>query len=124
MPIPESLNIKNGMAHFRPRGEHSLVEAVDLINSAITYCRVRRAGKLLVDGTGVTGVPIPSLVDRFLMVEEWAQRGEGVVAVALVVDTEYIHPEKFGVQVAAHFGLILDVFTSQEDALKWLLAVS
>ena len=54
------------------------------------------------------------------MIEELAQEAKGIVAVALVIQPEYIHPEKFGVTVAKDFGLVMDVHTSEADALKWL----
>jgi hypothetical protein len=120
----EHLAVIEGICQFRPRGECSLVEAVDLINRAIAYCRDQRVAKLLVNGTGLVGVSIPSLVDRFLMVEEWAQKAKGMVVVVLVIQAEYIHPEKFGVKVAADFGLMADIYTSETDALKWLLSVA
>jgi hypothetical protein len=120
MRLLEYLEVVEGICQFRPRGECSLVEAVDLVKSAIAYCRDRRIGKLLVDGTGLVGVPMPSLVDRFLMVEEWAQEAKSMVVVVLVAHAEYIHPEKFGVRAAADFGLTLDVYSSETDALKWL----
>ncbi len=122
--MPEHLAVIEGICQFRPRGECSLVEAVDLINSAIAYCRDQRVAKLLVNGTGLVGVPVPSLIDRFLMVEEWAQKAKGMVVVVLVIQAEYIHPEKFGVKVAADFGLMADVYTSETDALEWLLRVA
>ena len=105
---------------YRPRGKYSLVEAVDLISAAIAYCRAQGAKSMLVDATGLTELPIPTLVDRFLMVEDWAQQAEGTVVVAMVAPLKYIHPQKFGVEVALHFGLICDVYTSEEEALKWL----
>lgn len=120
MQLPEHLEIKEGVCEFRPRGESTLVETVALITSAIAYCRQRGINKLLVDATGLDGVPIPTLVDRFLMVEEWAEVAESMVVGALVAHAEYIHPEKFGVRVAADFGLEIDVFTSEDDALIWL----
>lgn len=120
MHLPEHLEVIEGICRFHPRGECSLVEAVDLISSAIGYCRARSIPKLLVNGTGLVGIPVPSLVDRFLMVEEWAQKGRSFVVVVLVVDVKYIHPEKFGVKVAADFGLICDVYDSEPHALEWL----
>jgi hypothetical protein len=120
----EHLEVVEGICQFRPRGECSLVEAVGLINRAIAHCRDQRIAKLLVNGTGLVGVSVPSLVDRFLMVEEWAQKAKGIVIVVLVIQAEYIHPEKFGVKVAADFGLMSDVYTSETDALKWLLSVA
>ena len=96
------------------------MEAVALISGAISYCRERGVNKLLIDVTGLTDVPVPTLVDRFLMVEEWAQAADSTVVVAMVAPSRYIHPQKFGVKVALHFGLICDVYTSEDDAAKWL----
>jgi len=119
----DHLELKDGICQFRPRGQCSLVEAVDLIGSAIAHCRRERVAKLLANATGLVGIPIPSLVDRFLMAEEWAQEAKSMVAVALVVHPEYIHPEKFGVVVAARFGLTLEVDPSEIHALAWLSSV-
>lgn len=123
MRVEDNLELTAGICQFRPRGQCTLVEAVDIIRKAIGYCRQRSMAKLLVDGRGLTGIPIPSLVDRFLMVEEWAEEAKGMVNVALVVHAEYIHPEKFGVRVARDFGLMTDVFTAEQHALKWLSSV-
>jgi hypothetical protein len=118
----EHLEVKDGVCRFHPRGECTLVETVDLISSAIAYCRREKVRKLLVNATDLTGVPVPSLVDRFLMVEEWAREAKSMVVVAMVVPPEYIHPKKFGVMVAKDFGLTVDVYTSEIDALAWLSA--
>ena len=118
--MTEFLEITAGMSRFSPTGEYSLVEAEALIADAISACRDRGIGRLLVDATGMTGVPIPTLVERFLIAEEWAQASGGMVVVALVVPAEYIHPRKFGVSVATDRGMVTDVFTSETDALDWL----
>ena len=55
------------------------------------------------------------------MVEDWAQAAESNIVVALVVQAKYIHPRKFGVKVAARFGLVCDVYTTESAAMKWLL---
>ena len=118
--LPERPDVSEGICRFHPCGQCTLVEGVDLVASAIAYCRLHGVRKLLVDATGLSGIAIPTLVDRFLMVEEWAQHAEGMVVVALVVYPEYIHPKRFGVRVAADFGLVADVYTAADDALKWL----
>ena len=123
MRVPGPLEVVDSVASFRPHGRYSLVEAVALVSSAIAYCRDRGVARLLIDGTGMSGVTVPSLVDRFLMVEEWAHQANGVVVVALVALPEYIHPEKFGVKVALDFGLVCDIYTSTEAAWKWLREV-
>ena len=108
------------MCFYRLHGKLSLVEAVDLISKAISECRRSGAPRLLVDVTGVEELPVPTLVDRFLMVEDWAQAAQSMVVVAMVTHSRYIHPHKFGVTVAAHLGLTCDVFTSRDAASKWL----
>jgi hypothetical protein len=114
------VEVANGTAMFHPQGECTLVEAVELVRDAVEYCRIRNVPKLLFNAAGLADVSVPTLVDRFLMVEEWAHEAEGEVAVVLVVDPEYIHPEKFGVVVATHFGLICDVFPTEAEATEWL----
>ena len=120
MPALESLEVNNGLCTFRPRGKYSLVDAVDLVSNVIARCRAQSVNMLLVDATGLVDLPIPTLVDRFLMVEDWAQEAKGTVVVAMIAPPEYIHPRKFGVKVALNFGLICDVYSSEEDASAWL----
>lgn len=74
------MEIKDGLCKYRPLGRYSLVDAFELISRAISMCRARGIARLLVDVTGLTDIPIPTLVDRFLMVEDWAQESKGVVA--------------------------------------------
>jgi hypothetical protein len=114
------LDVHDGVGWYRPRGKHSLVDAVDLVSRAIAHCRDRGVKMLLVDARGFVDLPIPSLVDRFLMVEDWAQEAKGTVVVAMVAAPEYIHPRKFGAKVALQFGLICDVHDSEEAASAWL----
>jgi hypothetical protein len=118
--MTQFLDTATGIGRFCPSGEYSLVEAEALIADAIATCRNRGITHLFVDATGMTGVPIPTLVERFLIAEEWAQASNGVVVMALVVHAEYIHPRKFGVAVAKDRGFVTDVFMSQADALAWL----
>ena len=118
----DRLEVRNGLAIFRPRGRYSLVDAVDLVSGAIARCRDTAVRALLVDATGLDGLPIPTLLDRFLMVEDWAHEAKGTVVVAMVAPPEYIHPRKFGVKVALQFGLVCDVHATEADALAWLHA--
>lgn len=112
--------VEDGIAIARPEGPATLVEAVELMRQAIAHCRERHIKRLLFNSTGLTGVAMPSLVDRFLMVEEWAHTAKGMVRVALVTQPERIHPEKFGVTLAHELGLAGDVFTTEAPALRWL----
>lgn len=120
VPIQSIPELRAGICRFRPQGGSTLVEAVDFVNDSVGHCRVQGIAKLMVDVTGLEGIAVPSLVDRFLAVEEWANAANGMVTVVLVAHAEYIHPEKFGVMVAADLGLTLDVYTSEAEALAWL----
>lgn len=124
MPALESLEFHDGLGTFRPRGRYSLVDAVDLVSNAIAHCRERDVSRLLVDATGFLDLPVPTLLDRFLMVEDWASEARGTVVVAMVAPAEYIHPRKFGVKVALHFGLICDIYSSETEAFAWLSETS
>ena len=117
----DAIEYRDGICQYRPRGRYSLVDAVDLISRAIAHCRDQGVSRLLIDASGFEDLPIPSLVDRFLMVEDWAQAAQGTVVVVLVVQPKYIHPRKFGVKVAASFGLVCDVYATEAAAMKWLL---
>jgi hypothetical protein len=120
MDAPQHFDIDGAIGRFRPRGRCSLVEAVERITAAVAFCRDQGVDRLLVDASGLVGVPIPTLVDRFLMVEDWAREANGWVVVALVVRPEYIHERKFGVRVAADLGLVADVHSTEAEALEWL----
>ena len=120
MHVPALAEVQEGVCRFSPQGECTLTGAVELITGAIAYCRDRGIHKLLVNVTGLVGIRIPSLVDRFLMVEEWAREAKGMVSVVLVVPAEYVDPERFGMKVAADLGLVAEIRTSETEALKWL----
>ena len=117
----DAIEYSDGVCQYRPRGKYSLVDAVDLISRAIAHCRDRGVSRLLIDASGLEDLPIPSLVDRFLMVEDWAQAAQGTLVAVLVVQDKYIHPRKFGVKVAGSFGLVCDVYPTETAAMKWLL---
>jgi hypothetical protein len=120
MDIQQSVEESRGICRFRFRGECDLVEATELVRKALAYCRTRNIPKILIDGRDLTGLPIPSLIDRFLMVDEWAQEAGGVIVMVLVVQPQYIHPDKFGVKVAADLGLRANVFPDEAEAFVWL----
>jgi hypothetical protein len=122
MQIQKNMHVAADVCRFRPQGRVSLVEGVEMVTNAIAYCRERGIQRLLVDVTDLTGYPVPTLADRFWMVQDWAHAAQGQVIVAMVALPEYIDPGKFGVKAAADAGLKSDVFTSAEEAQDWLVA--
>jgi hypothetical protein len=124
MNVSENIEVNERYCRFRPADTVSTVEAVEQVAQAIAFCRERKIPKLLVDWSRLTQVTLPTLVDRFLMVEDWAEAGNGSVIVAMVVPPGLIHPQKFGAKVAENLGLIIDGFPSEREAMEWLLAES
>jgi hypothetical protein len=122
MNIFDHLQMTDGACRLHPTGEMSLVDAVELVTLTIEHCRLRRIRKLLVNLTDLSGFSTPTLIDRFLMIEDWAEAAEGKVVVAVVTRPELIHPQRFGVQVAQDSGMRSDVFASEADAVAWLAA--
>jgi hypothetical protein len=113
--------IVDGRAVFRPSGKVSLREATALVTAAIRLARERAIGRLLVVTSGWAELPSPSVSERYEFAKEWAEAAESSIRVAVVARPQLIDHEKFGVTVARNRGLIADVFTSEEQALAWLL---
>lgn len=116
----EDLERKDGYALFRPVGAYTFPQAVQAVAEAIAQVRDEGIGKLLAVGSEIHGFDPPSVAERHQMVREWADVAQGRVAVALVMPAAFHDPEKFGVMAARNFGLVMDVFLSEEDALVWL----
>jgi CheY-like chemotaxis protein len=119
---PDNFVLEAGRALYRPEGSVSFDEAVALIRAAIAAARRHRVPALLVDTTALTGFPSPDTFERFLAAVEWAEEAGGSVRLAMVARAEMIHPEKFGVLVAANKGLVSNIFTTEADARAWLAA--
>jgi hypothetical protein len=77
----------------------------------------------LVVTLGLTGVKPLTLAARYLFMKEWARAAKELVYIAIAPRSEMIDARKFGATVAANAGLILDVFTTEEQALAWLLRI-
>ncbi|MGH8049049.1 MAG: hypothetical protein ACREPB_00130 [Arenimonas sp.] len=120
MSQADPIELLDGIGIFRPVGIYRFQQVVALVTEIIVQLRERGVGKLIVVTHGVSGFQPPSLSERHWMVREWVEASQGKLKVAMVVPEEFIDPEKFGVLVAANFGVTSDVFTSEADAMKWL----
>lgn len=122
LPPPEHFQFAAGYACYRPVGQVSLDQTAELISAAILFARHRQVSRLLIDATQLTGVSAPTTAERFSIAQQFARDALGAVKVAVVVKPELIDPGKFGVMVARNRGLAADTFTSEAEALDWLLA--
>jgi hypothetical protein len=120
----EDFKIVGGHAEYRPTGRVSLEQAIQMVAAAVALARERHVRSLLVNVSRLTGFKPPSLIDRYHFMHEWARAAGGSVRIAMVARPELIDPQKFGVTVGANIGLTSDVFTSEEEALRWLEELS
>ncbi|MGE3467221.1 MAG: hypothetical protein AB7J13_09835 [Pyrinomonadaceae bacterium] len=118
--IPIFLSIEESHAVYRPVGEYSFDATVEMIDAAIAYCRASSIRALLVDITQVTGFPPPSTAERFHFVTQWSATAGGRLTIAMIAPPEMIDPEKIGVTMAKNRGLKSEVFTNEQDAVRWL----
>jgi len=122
MNAPENFGLETGYWRYCPLGPFTLVDAVDHVTRAIAWCHEHQQPRLLLDLTRICGFPVPTLIDRFWMAQDWAQASGSTVTAAMVAHAHYIDPNKFGVRAARDAGLQCDVFTLHEDAIAWLTA--
>lgn len=122
MPTPEHFKIAADHAEYRPVGAVNFHEAIALLVVAITYARETGGKKLLIVSTGLTGFGPPTTLERFQLGKDCADAAQGAVIVALVTQAEMIDPQHFGRTVARNRRLLVDVFTTEAEALAWLLA--
>jgi hypothetical protein len=117
----QDFQIAEGYAAYRPAGEVSIEQAIELLSRAVAFARENQILRLLVNGTGLSGFEEPKLWERFLLGEQAANAAKSAVVLAMVARAEWIDRDKFGVLVARNRGLLCDVFSSETEALSWLL---
>src|SRR5688572_14911497 len=120
MNPPIDFEICEGYACFRPSGQVTFNEAVGIIANAISEAVSKDIQRLLVDTIKLRGFPHPTTTERYFMAEKWASQSRGL-RLAVVARPEIIDPLRFGVTVARNRGLFTNVFTSEPDAIEWLL---
>ena len=120
MADPDNFVLEEGRALYRPVGSVSFDEAVVLVRAGIAAARRNRVRNLLVNTTALTGFSSPQQFERFLAAVAWAEESMGGVHLAMVARPEMIHPQKFGVLVAANLGLVSNIFTTEVEARAWL----
>ena len=104
---------------FRLPRMQSPAEAVELVRSVLELAVERGHTALLLDARAFQGVS-PDMAARHEYVRGWAEVAAGRLHAAMLLEPRYIDPERFGIVVARNFGLDADVFTDEEDAVRWL----
>lgn len=118
---PAHFTLGETHATFQPVGEMTWDRWVDLMEEAVSFARQQRVTKLLIDSSGVTGFEPPNNYQRFQFATRQAGAAAGSgMAIVIVTRAEMIHPERFGMQIAYHRGLMTNIFSTTEEALAWL----
>src|SRR5580698_7205251 len=65
MDVPANFDLAEGYAFYHPAGQLSIEEGTRFVVSAIRYARERGIKLLLIDVTGITGLPRPTMLERF-----------------------------------------------------------
>ncbi len=122
MDNPETIafDFMDDIAVFRIVGQYTLPEGIDRIGTCIAQAHAQRIRKLMVVITETTGYGVPSLSMRLSMMRAWADAAGGVVRMVMVCRPEFIDPHKFGITMAANFGMTANVFETEDEALDWL----
>jgi hypothetical protein len=118
--VSGSIEIMGDCAYYRPAGQLTLDEAIDLVDQTIARVRDKGISKLLFNGKALVGFPPPSLPTRYFAIRRFAETGKGLVQLAMVIQAGHIDPEKFGVMVARNSGFNADVFSEEKEAFEWL----
>jgi hypothetical protein len=108
------------IACFRVVGTCRLPQAIGFVASAIDQAIKGRHYGCLVDASDLHGFGYPSVAMRHQVVRTWAERARGRVALALVLRSAVIDPDKIGVIAGRNHGLQCDVFDDVDEARAWL----
>ena len=116
----EQLESPSARGAYRPRGEASAGQLVDLIAAALKFASDKQLSEIIVNVTDMYGFDAPGPAFRRWAVRRWAETAENSICVAMVARYEHICPEKTGLLVAAEQGLAANIFETEADAILWL----
>ncbi len=116
----EHSQVVDGILVIRPVAVCTLRQGVQMVLDAIASARAGGIRNLLANLTGLTGFGSPSTTARYQFMKEGAAAAAGAVRIAMVLRPDFIDPDKFGVLVGRHFGLVSDVFLDEDAAFAWL----
>lgn len=122
MNIQEEFGIGETHATSRLAGPATFDAAVDAIVSVVRRCVENKVKRLLVDTTGLSGLKVPDVAQRYFMARKFsAAAGPGFKLVIVAVPA-MIDPQKFGVTAMANDGVKANVFPTEAEAVAWLTA--
>ena len=119
---PIRLEPGKGYSFFRPVGEVYFSECANLVSKAIQLACSQGVDKLLIDISGLTGFDAPTTAPRYFLAELLATEANQPIKFALVCRPELIRENHYGTMIGRNRGLFCEVFPSEPEAIKWLMA--
>ena len=121
MPDDNYVELREGYVYARlPKGMPSSV-TVDVAKSAVAMCAERNVFKLMTNIRDFAENPPPTM-ELFSLVVSVSRIWNTAIKLAVVDPAKWLKLDTFGGTVARNRGINFSHFTSEEDALKWLLA--
>lgn len=105
---------------YRPTGNATFEQAVDLVVKAMVMARDNGCLDLLVNVYGLTAIQPPTVFARYDLAVKLARSAGSKLRVAMVSPPVLIDHEKIGVLMAQNRGVIGDVFMNEAEAIAWL----
>lgn len=117
----------------RPSADLTLDAFTKVVKRAIRRAEKLALGGLVVVMPEVKGFPPQTVSERVDMatefaasaregmIRDWAGMSAGRIKLVIVAPENYIHRERVGVVMAAILGLTGNVFTTEREAVEWLV---
>lgn len=105
---------------LRVTGTATLAELRAAALDAVLACRDSGMHRLLLDLLDARVEPVPALVQRIDIVQEWAEAAPDGFSLALAAREELLHSDRAGLYVASRLGLDAHAFTDRASAERWL----
>jgi hypothetical protein len=121
MTVAEDLQSADGYTVYRPTGKCALGKVAAMVTESIKLCCQRRAKRLLIDLTALSGFSPPTTLQRYEIDSAWTHAAKDI-KIAFLFRPEVLDPQRFGMTVARNRGMHGDVFLAEMEALAWLTA--
>lgn len=120
MDAPSGYEIIGERAYYKPEGEMTVEQGIELVTRAIIRTREHGVRELLVNVASLKLPALPTVSDRYTLGDSWSRAAQGSLFLAVVARQEMIDPSGFGILVLNNRGLESAVFLNEDDANHWL----
>ena len=118
---PTNFEVTELFAIYRPQGNWSLEKTIEQCSKAIAYARDNGIHRLMINTSDLSAFEPRSIFDRFQMNVRWAEESRSRVTIALVTRPDLQDIDGFGATVALNRGMMINVVTSELQAMECLL---